>query len=439
MLIEFRAENHRSLRDEQVLTMEAGRVGDDADSRPRRVPGSAESLLTVAALYGANASGKSNVLAALAFLRDAVIFSHRVWPPDEGVPRNPFAWGPKRDAPSLFEVTFLRADVRYQYGFWASDECFLEEWLYAWPNGKKQVWYERDGNEFKFGENLKGENKLIEDVTRPNALFLSAAAQHGHPQLQRIFSWFRALRTVRLSAASQIPPQGSPGEFWLARLLEGGEIDGRPPMPFVREAFITEFLEGPYLERFRNLLRSADIGIVDVRVSRSESDDLPRRARSRRIQLKHQCGFDDAWLPLEDESRGTQTLYQLALPILQIIEEGGVLLVDELEASLHPALAQQVVLQFNDPAANPRNAQLIFTTHDTNLLGTTLGEPALRRDQVWLTEKDHEGATVLYPLTDYKPRKAENLERGYLQGRYGAIPFLGDFHVAGELSAAAKE
>ena len=103
-------------------------------------------------------------------------------------------------------------------------------------------------------------------------------------------------------------------------------------------------------------------------------------------------------------------------------------LVDELEASLHPALAQQIVRQFNDPATNPGNAQLIFTTHDTNLLGTTLGEPALRRDQVWLTEKDNEGATVLYPLTDYKPRKAENIERGYLQGRYGAIPFLGDFH-----------
>jgi AAA15 family ATPase/GTPase len=144
-------------------------------------------------------------------------------------------------------------------------------------------------------------------------------------------------------------------------------------------------------------------------------------------------------LPLEDESRGTQTLFRLALPILQTIEEGGILLVDELEASLHPKLAQEIVRQFNDPAANPRNAQLIFTTHDTNLLGTTMGEPALRRDQVWLTEKNNEGATVLYPLTDYKPRKAENLERGYIQGRFGAIPFLGGFHLAGELSAAGKE
>ena len=100
--------------------------------------------------------------------------------------------------------------------------------------------------------------------------------------------------------------------------------------------------------------------------------------------------------------------------------------IDELESSLHPLLAQSVIKLFNDPETNPRNAQLIFTTHDTNLLGTSLGGPVLRRDQIWITEKDRDGATKLYPLTDYKPRKDENLERGYLQGRYGAIPFLGD-------------
>jgi AAA15 family ATPase/GTPase len=111
--------------------------------------------------------------------------------------------------------------------------------------------------------------------------------------------------------------------------------------------------------------------------------------------------------------------------LLYALQSGSLLIIDELEASLHPLLALQVVRQFNDPHANPRNAQLLCTTHDTNLLGTELGEPALRRDQIWLTEKDEEGATCLYPLTDYKPRKAENLERGYLQGRYGAIPFLG--------------
>lgn len=139
MLIEFRVENHRSLRDEQVLTMEAGRVGDDADSRPRHVTGHSEALLPVAALYGANASGKSNVLAALAFMRDTVLLSHRFWSPDEGVPRDPFAWGPKKEEPSLFEATVLINEVRYQYGFVMNDESILEEWLYAWPLGKNNL------------------------------------------------------------------------------------------------------------------------------------------------------------------------------------------------------------------------------------------------------------------------------------------------------------
>ena len=231
MLIEFRVANHRSLRDEQVLTMDAGRVGDETDPRPRRVPGHAEPLLTVAGLYGANASGKSNVLAALAFMREAVLDSHRSWEPNENVPRDPFAWGPKRAEPSLFEVMFLLNGVRLQYGFLASDKCFLDEWLHAWPHGKEQVWFERDNSTYKFGNNLKGENKLIESVTRPNALFLSAAAQHNHPQLEPIFSWFQAIHPINL-----LPGRYPPLLFRVlsshvvARLLEAN-VDPQAPFP----------------------------------------------------------------------------------------------------------------------------------------------------------------------------------------------------------------
>lgn len=428
MLIEFRVENHRSLRDEQVLTMEAGRIGDTADSRPRHVDGHSECLLPVAALYGANASGKSNVLNALAFMRETVLFSHRFWSPDEGVPRNQFAWGPRRAEPSLFEVAILVENVRYQYGFLVSDECVLEEWLYAWPNAKKQIWFERDGSKYKFGENLKGENKLIEEVTRSNALFLSTAVQHRHQQLHGIFSWFRTLQPINVPAGRETVSRAIPSsESVVLRLFEQISNETNQPSLFPETPS-----EEPLLDRFRTLLRSADIGIVDLKVEKSESNDLPRRANRPRFHLKHKNNSDDAWLPLEEESRGTRTLFRFAAPILEVIRDGGTLLVDELEASLHPSLAQQIVRQFNDPKTNPHNAQLIFTTHDTNLLGTTLGEPALRRDQVWLTEKDDQGATVVYPLTDYKPRKAENLERGYIQGRYGAIPFLGNFSFAAE-------
>jgi len=431
MLIEFRVENHRSLRDEQVLTMEAGRVGDEADLRPRHVPGHAEGLLPVAVLYGANASGKSNVLSALAFMRDAVVDSHRQWSPDGGVPRDPFAWGPKRTEPSLFEASLLLDEVRYQYGFVASDECFLEEWLHAWPNGKKQVWFERDGATFKFGDNLKGENKLIQEVTRPNALFLSAAVQHKHEQLQPAFSWFASLRTSNVPVGEYLKRRvradySARTLTYLTRVCDEFSFESDLPVLISNESS-TE----PLVARFRALLRHADLGIEDLRTEKAGPGDADSRPGRPRCRLKHHSQSSDAWLPLDEESQGTQALFRLALPTLQAIQDGGAIIVDELDASLHPALAQEIVRQFNDPATNPHNAQLIFTTHDTNLLGTNLGEPALRRDQVWLTEKDNDGGTVLYPLTDYKPRKAENLQRGYLQGRYGAIPFLGDFRLLG--------
>lgn len=175
--------------------------------------------------------------------------------------------------------------------------------------------------------------------------------------------------------------------------------------------------------RLLELLRAADVGIVEAKLV--EEAEPAFGSRSGGLRRRRHQGAGDAWLPMEEESHGTQTIFRLAAPLLEVLERGGVLVVDELERSLHPLLALQLVRQFNDPLLNPHNAQLIFTTHDTNLVGTVVGEPVLRRDQIWLTEKDEQGATQLYPLTDYQPRKQENVERGYLQGRYGAIPFLG--------------
>jgi uncharacterized protein len=434
MLIEFRVANHRSIRDEQVLSMEAGRVGDETDARPRKIPGHSESLLTVAGLYGANASGKSNVLAALAFMCESVAMSHRFWAPNRSerrsdeplVPRDPFAWGDKKKEPSLFEVVFLLDEVKYQYGFQVNDDCFLEEWLYAWPNGKKQKWYVRDRQSFDFGENLKGENKIIESITRTNSLFLSAGAQLHHAQLEPIYSWFQSSEIVNL-------PHGKFrfgylfGSHWLSTYdaisqLLGDNFTGTSGSNVTLRS-------AAKFDNFRDLLKKADDTIVDVR--ETEETIGGKTPSYRRFYFKHKNDSADEWLPLEEESQGTQTMFNMALPVINVLENGGIVVVDELERSLHPSLARLIVLQFNDRTANPKNAQMFFTTHDTNLLGTTVGEPALRRDQVWLTEKDADGATALYPLTDYNPRKAENLERGYLQGRYGAIPFLGD-HLVGE-------
>ncbi|NER19765.1 MAG: ATP-binding protein [Symploca sp. SIO1C2] len=410
MLIEFRVENHRSLFEEQALTFECSGLGNPSDTRPREIEGHSVPLLPVCVIYGANASGKSNVLSALNFMRESVIYSHRRWEPDTGVPRLPFAWADGLDMPSTFEVTFVQRGTKYQYGFSANDEVIEEEWLFAWPNKRKQVWLERDHDTYKFGDNLKGPNESVREVTRANALFLSAAAQNNHQQLSLIFAWFRNIIVTSASGKSN-PTYNS--RYFL------GNIE--------QPVLLKDFDKKDFIYRLVELLQAADTGVVNVKMV--EEEPIMRRSSGSSIMLQHQRENDTSWLNLEDESEGTKTLLRIAPSLFRVLDNGSVLIIDELESSLHPLLALTILNLFNSPEINPKNAQLLFTTHDTNLLGTTLGEPPLRRDQIWFTEKDDTGKSCLYPLTDFKPRQTENLERGYLQGRYGAIPFLGDIRM----------
>ena len=415
MLIEFRAENFRSLCQEQALTFAAGSLGDASDPRPRAVEGHGEKLLPATVIYGANASGKSNVLAALAFMRRAVVDSYRRWNPEGGVPRTPFAWGGNRQKPSTFEATFLLKGTKYQYGFVVSDERVDEEWLSAWPKNREQMWFAREQGSFDFGEKLEGPNDEVKKVTRQNALFLSTAAQLGHEQLAPLYTWFR-----------QVIPINVRGRGF--RMISGLMF---PEAIFhaedVQVNLFNADLEESSARRIRELLRTADIGIFDMKRIDVEFDGgSGPKMRQQRIMFKHKQQDEESWLDLDEESDGTRTLLRMAPGIFESLETGGLLVVDELESSLHPLLGLAIVRLFNSPTTNPHNAQILFTTHDTNLLGNTLGDPLLRRDQIWLTEKGEDGATRLYPLTDYKPRNSENLERGYLQGRYGAVPYLGN-------------
>lgn len=413
MLIEFRVANHRSIRDEQALTFEAGRVGDPDDPTPRSVGGLR--LLPVLGIYGANASGKSNLLKALLWLQDAVVSSSARWLPDGGVPVEPFAWGPTRAEPSLFEVSFLLEGVRYDYGVAATAERFVEEWLFSYPHGRRRVLLQRDGDDFKFGEHLEGDNATVKAATRPNALFLSTAAQLQHPQLRALSDWFRQV----------VDGDRHRADPW--RL-------GATLSDYQRRATSDERqdLHGVW-SRLLDLVRVADLGIDRIRVDESQAR---RRFVNSTPVVKEEPWFDiflrhgdadGAWLTLDQESAGTRRMLELGLVVAVALERGQVVVVDELESSLHPLLARKLVTLFNHPTTNPNNAQLIFSTHDTTLIGTTAHHPALRRDQVWMTDKDRSGASTLFPLTDFQPRKSENMERGYLQGRYGAVPYLGHF------------
>ena len=412
MLIEFRVENHRSIRDEQVLSLEAATIGDANDQRPRHVEGTSRPLLPVAALYGANASGKSNVLEALQFMAQAVLYSHRFWGAGEGVPREPFEWGKEKNEPSLFEIQFLRSGIRYEYGFVVSDQAVTEEWLRTWPRGRKQTWFEREGETLNFGPHLKGENRLVQKLTRPNALFLSTAAQNDHEQLLPVYEWFRRVRGWNLSRQVL--------KYAMQAHLSGAEDllrDSDEPAEV--------FASGERRAELVTFLRAADMGILDVLVQRKPAkvkDWFAMNWANKTVMLLHESTADSAWLPLERESHGTQSLFRMAPVVLNALRQGGLLVIDELESGLHPIIATWLVQLFNDPVSNPANAQLVFSTHDTQVIGNLVGEPSLRRDQVWLTEKDREGVTHLYPLTNFKPRKGENIERGYLQGRYGGVP-----------------
>lgn len=416
-LIEFRTQNHRSLRDEQVLSFVA--AGEDHPGLIR-ASGLNERLLPAAAIYGANASGKSNVLSALSFMIKAVAESHRIWDPAGGIRRQRHLLVFEGGKRSLFVVQIVLAGARYEYGFSVTDDDVVEEWLYAWPSGRKQEWYSRDEQSFTFGRNLAGENKAIEALTRPNSLFLSAAAQNNHPQLTPIYQWFHdRVRILDLFGPTTPDRRLGRASSWWAQFTE-------------KNLTLPNVL--PDLDRrrtqVRSLLASSDLGIENFMVEEDRSVDRgPRDAELRgpRLTFAHEnkSNLGRAWFDFEEESTGTQVLVSLLPHLLDIMEAGGLLAIDEMN-SLHPMLALAIVQLFQDPAQNPRGAQLLFTTHETTLLGNLLSDPPpLRREQVWLTEKDREGATHLYPLSDFSPRPTENLQRGYLQGRYGAVPIVG--------------
>ena len=419
MLLRFRFSNYRSFHKEQELSLVASPLSGLPDT-PIVSPAVPDGVLPVAAIYGANASGKSNVLKALSFLSRTVRDSFKSWGPDDAIPVEPFGLLGGAPQQSTFAADFIVDGQRYEYGFSVDPTAVRNEWLNAFPNGRKQLWFERNaGHPTKFGRSMVGENRTIESIVRPNSLLLSAAAQGNHAALGPIYRWF-----ARLAGVFGEPVNGG--------LLRSAGFLGKNPA---------------ILASIGGLLQTADLGISGVRIRKkvvpkagekkfrlfataliSEIDpgatieSLEREMRDSLLEFEflHQIGDRKAEFLESQESEGTLAFLSLIAPIMASISLGSVVTVDELDRSLHPILARLLVQVFNSPKSNPNGAQLIFNTHDTNLLSGGL----LRRDQIWFTEKDRKGASHLYPLTDFKPRKGENLENGYLQGRYGAIPFL---------------
>lgn len=430
MLIEFRIRNYRSYAEEQRFSMVA-RLAKDLTSNVLTTEGVEHfSLLRGAAIYGANASGKSNLIKALIFLRRFVLRSPEMRDEESEarqktseIPVQPFLLDLQfSDQPSEFEITFLLDGVRHQYGFAASSKRVHEEWLYVYPKGRSQRWFHRVVDEngvstFDPGRPYFQRDKQLEKRTRDDALFLSVAAQWNHPQINPIYQWFRS----RLKAVGQ----GLSATTYTGRLL----------------------LNNP---RFRewagDSLRKADTGINHVFAKESSvakenlrfPNDMPPEMKDYLVESLLKAPMveiyttrtrpgtepDLVW-DLAQESDGTQRMLELLGPIYDVLQKGAVFIMDELDTSLHPYITREFVRLFNDPEANPKGAQLIFTTHDISLLDPTF----LRRDQIWLTEKKASGHTELYSLADFSPRKGEAILKGYLSGRYGAVPDLEAFET----------
>jgi len=411
MLLEFSVQNFRSFRDRQTLSLVAS--ADKSLEETHTLATGLASLPRVvcsSALYGANASGKSNLLAALEYMQQLVLHSFRLGPV-ESTRFVPFRLdqGLQND-PGEFEITVLIEGVRYQYGFRIDAQRVQSEWLLVYKTSKGQAWFDRTYNpatgkdEYQFSEKFIGAKKLWQESTRPNALFFSTAVQFNSEMLRPLFEWF-ATRPVFLN-----------------------------PLPLSADYTITRLEEKDFHDKVVSFLRSSDIPVVQIDVvaargfRRSTSHDSVIIAAEnsgeevvqKRPLFRHVTDSGEAMFELHEESMGTQRLFALAGPVLDILERGQFLVVDELESSLHPYLVGQLIDLFHDPRRNAKGAQILFSTHNTNLLDLK----RFRRDQIWFVQKDASEASSLEPLSDYKVRNMLSLEKAYLQGRFGGVPIL---------------
>jgi len=415
MLIEFKVANYRSVKDEQTLSLVASKNRELADSNTFGCGVSNDRLLHAAAIYGPNASGKTNLLTAITIMRAIVVESALEKHRGDNLPVEPFRLDPKsRVEPAEFEVSFISGGVRYQYGFSATKEYIADEWLFAFPEKRAQRWFSRTRKKGKyvwvFGASLKGEKRLWQKSTRDNALFLSTAVQLNSKQLQPVYDWFKD--TLHLAGVGRWSP-----------------------------VFSAFFCKTGNEKRILDFLKKADLGIDDIHVKEASLDlknlpDMPDDLKKEVVKAferemkydirtvhKDSSGQDIEFDFGDDESDGTHKIFALAGPFLDSLQEGNVFCIDELHDNLHPDLVKFLVGLFNNKETNTGHAQLIFTTHETSMLNQKI----LRRDQIWFCEKNEEQATVLYPLTDFSPRKdVTNLEAAYLSGRYGAVPYIAE-------------
>lgn len=418
-LLSFVAQNVRSYRDKVTFSLEATRLANSEVVRSLATAGIKYpvKILPAAGVFGANASGKSQLLRAMSDMRSIVINSFRPGDRTSSIRRRPFLLDEKaRKLPSRFEIDLILDGVRWQYGFEIDDERVLSEYAYHYPNGRQALVFNRDLDEVRFGTIIRAAPKQILDtLLRKNVLLLSVAYAANNEVIRPLFEWF------------------------LSNLML---ID--PSSRGVRTAFTADLAHSPNMRsRVLRFIEAADLGITDVKKispdpetaeeilitlspmldGDSESAKIDQIVIEDLVHLIHDSLDGEVELEFEDESAGTIAWVGMIGPVLQALDHGDVLLVDELGASLHPHLVEYLLELFQDTETNPHCAQLIFNSHDTKIMDHDRSR-VLGRDQLWLTEKSNDGSTTLYSIAEFKTRRNEALERPYLDGRFGGIPSL---------------
>ena len=412
-LVAFKVRNVRSYRDETTLSLQATRVANgDVVRVVQTASATPEQLLPVAGVFGANAAGKSTILKAMADMRSVVLGSFRN--PGARVHRRPFLLDSNGAASSSeFMVDLILDGVWWQYGFEFDDKRILREFAFHYPRGRQAVVFEREQHTLAFGPPFRALRSSLHPLLRDNALLLSIIGAAAESAISPLFDWWQS--NLRLAAS-----------------------DNRP----LRSVFTADLAkEDSTRNQVLQLLRAADLGLADVKVVKPDAEtlDMLKRVvralegdelddgevvldRAAMVQLIHGGGDGVAFDPA-DESMGTQVWVGLIGPVLDALEHGHLLLVDEIDASLHPLLVDRLIELFQSPTTNPRCAQLVFNAHDTTLLDDR--PPfALGRDQIWFAKRDDGGASRLVSLADFKARRDESVRRRYLRGRYGAVPTL---------------
>ena len=426
MLLAFRFKNHRSFLkggELSLLSHRADKTHPESLIHPPKDAKVPSQVLPVIAIYGANSAGKTNVLGAFSYLKTAVVESQSGWRPNSGTKSDRFIGRIGAESPISVEADIICKGERYRYGFAANSRSFEEEWLYHYKKGKESLIFmrntslrdEKNITNVEFGDLFGGDTLYREGIerrVRDDSLLLSAAAQDNHPACIEIYNWFdNYVSSLNLETSSDRANAQITASF-----LAQHDDD------YMKKNVIT-------------LLKPVEPNLIDIIISKNAKTKIPNSMREMlqpdaiasiesflayEIDFVFKRGRSKIRLPFNKQSKGFQKFFSMCVTIYFALQAGEVLLVDELETSIHPHLARLIVEMFQSKDINFGGGQLIFTTHDTGLLDQAL----LRRDQIWFVEKN-QMISDLYSLLQFSPRKDENLERGYLRGRYGAIPALG--------------